>query len=106
MPSLRLRTLSAALAGTALACALAVSLASAQEKGGSLRLLARAAAGTIDPQINYTLQYWQLFYITYDGLVTFRKAGDATAFVDPALLTGIVAKAKAGFDADLAKQAR
>ncbi|MGW8279744.1 subclass B3 metallo-beta-lactamase [Sphingomonas aurantiaca] len=35
-----------------------------------------------------------------------RAAGDATAFVDPALLPGIVAKAKAGFDADLAKQAR
>ncbi|KTR07312.1 peptide ABC transporter substrate-binding protein [Aureimonas ureilytica] len=80
MPSLRLRALSAALAGTALACALAASPASAQEKGGSLRLLARAAAGTIDPQINYTLQYWQLFYITYDGLVTFRKAGDKTGF--------------------------
>ena len=35
-----------------------------------------------------------------------RKASDATAFVDPALLPAIVAKAKAGFDADLAKQAR
>jgi metallo-beta-lactamase class B len=35
-----------------------------------------------------------------------RAAGDATAFVDPTLLPRIVAKAKAGFDADLAKQAR
>ena len=51
-----------------------------QEKGGSLRLLARAAAGTIDPQINYTLQYFQLNYVLYDGLVTFRKAGDTTGF--------------------------
>ena len=34
------------------------------------------------------------------------KAGDATAFVDPALLPKIVAKARTAFDADLAKQAR
>ncbi|RXD05744.1 subclass B3 metallo-beta-lactamase [Sphingomonas sp. UV9] len=35
-----------------------------------------------------------------------RKAGDKTAFVDPTLLPRIVTKAKAAFDADLAKQAR
>ncbi len=35
-----------------------------------------------------------------------RKAGDTTAFIDPALLPKIVAKAKVAFDADLAKQAR
>ena len=34
------------------------------------------------------------------------KAGDATAFVDPGLLSKIVAKARTAFDADLAKQAR
>ncbi|HXH17336.1 MAG TPA: subclass B3 metallo-beta-lactamase [Sphingomonas sp.] len=34
-----------------------------------------------------------------------RQAGDTTAFVDPTLLPGIVAKAKASFAADLAKQA-
>jgi peptide/nickel transport system substrate-binding protein len=45
-----------------------------------LRLLARAASGTIDPHINYTLQYFQINYFLYDGLVTFRKAGDATGF--------------------------
>ncbi len=35
-----------------------------------------------------------------------RQAGDASAFIDPALLPKIVAKAKVAFDADLAKQAR
>ena len=40
---------------------------------GDLRLLAHTAAGTLDPQINYTAQYWQLFCFTYDGLVAFRK---------------------------------
>ncbi len=35
-----------------------------------------------------------------------RKAGDATAFIAPTLLSRIVANAKVAFDADLAKQAR
>ncbi|MBV8914515.1 MAG: ABC transporter substrate-binding protein, partial [Acetobacteraceae bacterium] len=38
-----------------------------------MRLLARSAAGTLDPQVNYTAQYWQLYCFTYDGLVAFRK---------------------------------
>ena len=38
-----------------------------------MRLLSRSAAGTIDPQINYTQQYWQIFSLAYDGLVAFRK---------------------------------
>lgn len=46
-----------------------------QHKGGTLKLLANAAAGTIDPQVNYTLQYWQLYQATYDGLTAFRKLG-------------------------------
>jgi peptide/nickel transport system substrate-binding protein len=78
MPRIVSRTL---LAAATLAGGLALALpAAAQEKGGSLRLLARAAAGTIDPHINYTLQYFQLNYILYDGLVTFRKSGDETGF--------------------------
>ena len=51
--------------------------AAAQETGGALRLLAHAAAGTLDPQINYTAQYWQLYCFTYDGLVAFRKVPGA-----------------------------
>ncbi len=42
-------------------------------RGGTLRLLARSAAGSIDPQINYTAQFWQVFAGVYDGLVAFRK---------------------------------
>ena len=58
------------------------SSATAQEgvKGGTIRMLARAAAGTIDPHINYTLQYFQINYILYDGLVAFKKVGDPTGF--------------------------
>ena len=37
----------------------------------TLRLLASTGAGSIDPQINYTGQYWQLFTVVYDGLVDF-----------------------------------
>ena len=40
---------------------------------GTLRLLARSAAGSIDPQVNYTAQFWQVFAATHDGLVAFRK---------------------------------
>ena len=45
-----------------------------QHRGGTMRLVARAAAGTIDPHINYTLQYWQLYQFVYDGLLAFKKA--------------------------------
>lgn len=41
--------------------------------GGTLNLLSASAAGTIDPQVNYTAEFWQLFVITNDGLVTFAK---------------------------------
>jgi peptide/nickel transport system substrate-binding protein len=49
-------------------------------RGGTLKLLARAAGGTIDPHVNYTLQYWQLYQATYDGLLAFKKAGGNAAF--------------------------
>ena len=38
-----------------------------------MHLLASTGAGSIDPQINYTGQYWQLFTVVYDGLVAFRR---------------------------------
>lgn len=44
-------------------------------RGGTLRLLAEAGAGTIDPQINYEAEFWQVFVVAYDGLVAFRKTG-------------------------------
>ena len=51
-----------------------------QHRGGTLKLVAKAAGGTIDPHVNYTLQYWQLYQATYDGLLAFTKAGGAAAF--------------------------
>jgi peptide/nickel transport system substrate-binding protein len=49
-------------------------------RGGKLRLLASAGAGTLDPQVNYTLQFGQVFQAVYDNLVSFRKAPGAEAF--------------------------
>lgn len=54
--------------------------AGASHRGGTLKLLAKAAGGTLDPQVNYTLQYWQLYQATYDGLLAFTKAGGNAAF--------------------------
>lgn len=45
-----------------------------EHRGGTLRLTASSAAGTIDPQINYELKFWQLYQCcVYDGLMTFKK---------------------------------
>ena len=52
-----------------------------EHRGGTMRIVARAAAGTVDPHINYTLQYWQIFQSLYDGLVGFQKASGADGFV-------------------------
>ena len=70
----------------ALAGAFAAGLQSAsadllpEHKGGTLRALATAAGGTIDPQINYTLQYWQLYQGLYDGLLNFKKGAGEEGF--------------------------
>ena len=56
------------------------SARSTSHRGGTLKLLANAAGGTLDPQVNYTLQYWQLYQATYDGLLAFQKAGGSAAF--------------------------
>ena len=50
-----------------------------KHKGGTLRMVAHAAGGTGDPHINYTAQYWQIYYVLYDGLLAFRKAGGTTS---------------------------
>jgi peptide/nickel transport system substrate-binding protein len=52
----------------------------AEHRGGTIRLLAKAAGGTLDPHINYTLQYWNLYQPVYDGLVTFKKATGEEGF--------------------------
>jgi peptide/nickel transport system substrate-binding protein len=52
----------------------------ASKAGGTLRLVAKGAAGTLDPHINYTLQFWQLYQATYDGLLAFRKVDGPRSF--------------------------
>jgi peptide/nickel transport system substrate-binding protein len=51
----------------------------ADHTGGTLRLISSAAAGTLDPQVNYMVQNWQIFYITNDGLVDFEKSTGAAS---------------------------
>jgi peptide/nickel transport system substrate-binding protein len=51
-----------------------------EHRGGTMRLVARSAGGTIDPHINYTLQYWQVYQSLYDGLLAFKKAPGAEGF--------------------------
>ncbi|MGC9269638.1 ABC transporter substrate-binding protein [Acidiphilium sp.] len=64
----------------------------AQHHGGTLKLVAASAAGTIDPQVNYTNQYWQTFIAVYDGLVTFQKtSGKASNKIVPDLATAVPA---------------
>ncbi len=49
-------------------------------RGGTMRIVAHSAAGTVDPMINYTLQYWQIYQGLYDGLMAFKKAPGADGF--------------------------
>src|SRR5215212_5035766 len=43
-------------------------------KGGDMVLLANTApSGSPDPQVNYTLQEWQLLIFTHDGLVAYKR---------------------------------
>jgi peptide/nickel transport system substrate-binding protein len=51
-----------------------------EHRGGTMRLVARSAAGTVDPHINYTLQYWQVYQGIYDGLMAFKKAAGEEGF--------------------------
>ena len=68
----------------------------AQHKGGTLKLTGAAAAGTIDPQINYELKFWQLYAFTYDGLVTFQKVAGAASNVVVADLAEAIPAAQDG----------
>ena len=51
-----------------------------KHEGGTLHLVANAAAGTLDPQVNYTAEYWQLYQDVYDGLLAFRQVGGQGSF--------------------------
>jgi peptide/nickel transport system substrate-binding protein len=58
--------------------------------GGTLKLLYQGAFGSWDPQIDYTLEGWQLKQATVDGLLNFKKAqGTAAYAVVPDLATAI-----------------
>lgn len=52
----------------------------AKKAGGTVTLVAQAAAGTLDPKINYTAEFWQLYQASYDGLLTFSYGAGATTF--------------------------
>jgi peptide/nickel transport system substrate-binding protein len=68
-----------------------------QHAGGTMTLLAKAAAGTLDPKVNYTLQYWQLYQATYDGLTAFKKVNGTDSFtVVPDLAEAIPAATNGG----------
>src|SRR6476659_3031593 len=54
------------------------SSSSGGASGGTLNTVAQAApSGSPDPQINYTLQEWQLLILSHDGLIAFRRLGGA-----------------------------
>jgi peptide/nickel transport system substrate-binding protein len=87
----------ALLAATGLAALSASAAQAADHTGGTLKLVSSSAAGTIDPQINYTAQDWQIFYITNDGLVEFKKdEGPGSNDVVPDLATSIPAPEDGG----------
>src|SRR5262245_9412778 len=52
------------------------SSSAAGAAGGTFNAVAnKAPPGSPDPQINYTLQEWQLLIVSHDGLVAFKRAG-------------------------------
>src|SRR5690348_6793644 len=62
----------------------------AAHTGGTLKLLYQGSFGSWDPQIDYTLEGWQLKQATLDGLVGFKKAqGTAAYTVVPDLAVAI-----------------
>ena len=66
--------------GTLTACVAPAAALQPEHKGGVMKLIAHSGQGTIDPQINYTLQYWQLYQFVYDGLIAFKKAPGTEGF--------------------------
>jgi peptide/nickel transport system substrate-binding protein len=67
------------LAVVAALLALPAAALAADHRGGTFVALATANAGSADPQINVTAQYWHLYQVTQDGLTAFRKAPGAAA---------------------------
>jgi peptide/nickel transport system substrate-binding protein len=67
-------------------------------RGGTMIILAHGApSGSPDPQIDYTLQEWQLLIDTHDGLVAFKRvAGKAGTQLVPDLAVSIPKPGGAG----------
>jgi peptide/nickel transport system substrate-binding protein len=69
----------------------------AAHTGGTLKLLYQGSFGSWDPQIDYTLEGWQLKQATQDGLVAFKKAQGTAAYTVVAdLATAIPTPTKGG----------
>jgi peptide/nickel transport system substrate-binding protein len=85
------RALRGIVAGiTAIGCATAIPAYAADQYGGTLKLVTTAGSGSFDPQINYTIRYWQIFQAMYDGLVTFAKTdGPKSLTIVPDLATAV-----------------
>ena len=82
MPKVRFRFALLAALGALVAGALTAGGAlshpaakAASHRGGTFTMLAKSAADTADPMVDYTLQYWQLNQATYDGLTAYSKSG-------------------------------
>jgi peptide/nickel transport system substrate-binding protein len=67
------------LAVLAALLALPAAALAAGHRGGTFVTLATSNAGTADPQVNATPQYWQLYQVTQDGLTAFRKSSGPAA---------------------------
>src|SRR5512134_3420007 len=82
MSSIKMTMAGLAIAGalSAYLCTPAAADLDPAHKGSTMRLLAVGAGGTIDPHVNYTLQYWQIYQSIYDGLVTFKHDEGAKGF--------------------------
>jgi peptide/nickel transport system substrate-binding protein len=67
-PSLEVPSVSAA----------SIGVYQAGHRGGTLTILAATSAGSIDPQVNDTAQYWQLYPSAYDGLLAFEPVSGSS----------------------------
>jgi peptide/nickel transport system substrate-binding protein len=67
------------LAVLAALLALPSAALAAGHRGGTFVTLATSNAGTADPQVNVSPQYWQLYQVTQDGLTAFRKSAGPAA---------------------------
>jgi peptide/nickel transport system substrate-binding protein len=86
----------ALLAATGVTAFGAAGAQAADHTGGVLKLVASDAAGTDDPAINYTNQYWPIFYVTNDSLVEFKKVQGAGSNEIVADLSTVVPKPEDG----------